>query len=331
MKYVALIITGVALTYILIVHQGLNSFKGSQEYEKLFMEKGHSLILGTSRAAKLNDSLISINFKKTNLEPILNYAFNLNMSPYGPLYSESIIRHIDFSSERKGVFIVCVDPWAFSEKKFALNDSSIFRENRTSIDFNADQKWATYKYFLHNYSKSYFHLFTDRNTEKSSASEARPSPQFVQNHLEAKLASYRLLHFNSEDLSPLRLQSFRSLIQKLLEKGDVYLVKLPVSNEMVALENEYAPEFDKIINTIANEFNLYLIDFYDYSDRFLCYDGNHLWQPDADKVSAIISDIINLVAEDILDIDKAQLMKEYVQSSHSKYKHYLMSDKKINF
>ncbi len=322
MKQLILIISGVVLTYLLILRLGVSSIKDHQDYKKLFSPSQNSMIIGTSRAAKLNASIMSKELRnQISKSGILNYAFNLGMSPYGTLYNESIFSHVNFMSKENGFFFVCIDPWALSEKKDLINQPKKFRETRTSINFNREQNLASIKYFLENYSKPYYNLFLPSKKQYQKRIK-RPDKDFIKNHLIAKINRYKRVHFFDQEISKVRLNSLKFLINELSKKGKVYLVKLPISNEMISLEKKFCPDFDSLITSHLAIPEMNLIDFYPYSNLFLYPDGNHLWQEDADKVSQIIADIVRLNEKRLLTNDKTNLISTYLENEQAKYATY---------
>ena len=301
--------------------KGIKSIEKTKEYKKLFVKKQNSLLTGTSRAERLNTDLINGHFQ-SNSAPynVYNYAFNLGMSPYGPDYVNSIINHINFESKEKGVFILCIDPWALSEK---TNKKNAFPESSTQINFNNEQQFATLKYFFKTYSKPYYNLFLPTKSITENEIKKRPNKEFIKRHSLSKIASYEREHLNSEEVSNRRISSLIRLINKLKTKGKIYLVKLPVSMEMILLERKYSIDFDERIKNLVDKHQLNLIDFYDYADKFLCLDGNHLWKEDANNVSLIIADIISLDEKRLLIKDKMNLIEPYIEFQEAKYRHLL--------
>ena len=73
-----------------------------------------SLVLGTSRAAQgIRPAVLTARLGEQFEGPLLNYAFTLTHSPYGPAYLRSIQRKLR-PETKNGLFIVAVDPWSLS-------------------------------------------------------------------------------------------------------------------------------------------------------------------------------------------------------------------------
>ena len=92
-------------------------------------------------------------------------------------------------------------------------------------------------------------------------------------------------NFENSAFSQLRYSYFEKLIVELKNHGEVYLVRLPVSRQMIELEKEYMQDFGYKIQSTANNNNIRFIDFYPEATNYLCPDGNHLYWKDAAWVS----------------------------------------------
>lgn len=330
MKHIIWIILGIISTWLIVIYIGVDTIQKTSNYQKIFVKKQNSLIIGTSRAAKLNADIISYEVSNKILPSgIYNFAFNLSMSPYCPSYNQSIIKHVNFESNEKGVFILCIDPWALSEKKHSKNNSNNLNQHSKLVNFNNNQDFATIKYFLQTYSKPYINLFLPPKSTSNNIKKEKPNKEYIKHHLSAKIASYKRQHFSNKKISDKRFSSLKSLIDTLSTKGKVYLIKIPVSNEMINLEHKFSPDFDTKIKSLISQSNIKLIDFYNYSSSFLCPDGNHLWSTDADTVSLIIADIIQLNESKILSKNKVNLIEAYLECNKGKYRSALGKSKSL--
>lgn len=68
------------------------------------------------------------------------------------------------------------------------------------------------------------------------------------------------------------------MINYLRTKGRVYLVRLPTSKELIAIENKKYPHFNTLIRDMARKQN---VQFFDFSANYAEYDytdGNHLYK-----------------------------------------------------
>lgn len=279
--------------FLIIVERGKSELESDVAFTKIFSGQHQSMILGTSRAAMLDASTLCTSLQEPDMD-CFNYAFHLGASPYGPKYARSILNRID-PQTKNGVFILCIDPWALATKKATADDSTQFQENETFIEFNPNQVLAEYRYFIKNDKNPYYSLFLPKK-EKShleQEGEGRPSEAFVEKHQRAKLEYYKKNHLNEDTLSGIRLAALDGLITKLSTYGSVFLVRLPISSEMMALEKQFSPEFSAMMEALAQKHQAGVIDFYPFAHRFLCPDGNHLYREDALRVSATIGNVVH--------------------------------------
>ena len=92
-----------------VLRGGVDAF-----YGRFASPPAGSLILGTSRAAQgIRPAVLAARLGGQFEGPLLNYAFTLTHSPYGPAYLASIRRKLR-PEVRHGLFIVAVDPWSLS-------------------------------------------------------------------------------------------------------------------------------------------------------------------------------------------------------------------------
>ncbi len=287
---IILLVLASSLVFWGILERGKSVQSSEVAYQKIFGGQHESMILGTSRAAMLD--AVAMSSVNPSAAPFFNYAFHLGASPYGPKYTQSILNHIKKGDDN--VFVLCVDPWALSSKKGTQDDSTFFQENGTFIDFDPTQALPEYRYFLNHYSNPYYSLFLPIKVKKHLEDNEgkKPSEAFIKKHQNAKIEYYKKEHLYADTLSATRLQSLNNLITTLNGQGKVYLVRLPISEEMIALEEEYAPNFKEMMVELSENHGVGFIDFYPIADQFLCPDGNHLFGPDAVRVSKMIGEFI---------------------------------------
>jgi len=292
-----------------IVWLGIGRVVSQTDASKLFAEGKMSFITGTSRAAKLDAEAMNEAIGRGS--DVFNYAFNLTMSSYGPLYYQSIVGKLRADSSRQqNIFVVCIDPWAVSASISDPEDSALFRENATQINFDTRQRFARVRYFFRHFENPYYTLLLP--PVAAAPVEVRPDEAFVARHVKAKLEAYRSNNFINNTLSRYRYQYFERLLETLLLHGTVYLVRLPVAEEMIQLEREFAPGFDSLLASTTAKYNVPLIDFYPIASQFLCPDGNHLFDGDAVTVSRMIGEMISLHQGGGLSADN-YLLKQYLE------------------
>ena len=236
-----------------------------------------SLILGTSRAAQgIKPAVLLARLGGQFEGPLLNYAFTLTHSPYGPAYLRSIQRKLR-PETKNGLFIVAVDPWSLSltgpEGAFPEDNSFIGQLHQVSQNPNL-------AYLTHYQTKPFYRLPLDYATATErlhpdgwlEVNIGTDSAQ-VRARTARKLQDYRRLAA-SQHLSAGRLQALRQTIQFLKPHGRVVLVRLPVGPSLLKLEQAYQPGFDQLVRQMAAA---QAVPYLDYSAQpFATTDGNHL-------------------------------------------------------
>ena len=92
-----------------VLRGGVDAF-----YGRFASPPAGSLVLGTSRAAQgIQPAVLAARLGGRFDGPLLNYAFTLTHSPYGPAYLASIRRKLR-PEVRNGLLILAVDPWSLS-------------------------------------------------------------------------------------------------------------------------------------------------------------------------------------------------------------------------
>ena len=83
------------------------------------------------------------------------------------------------------------------------------------------------------------------------------------------------------------------LLRFFEERGEVYLVRMPVSEEMQGIERKYMPDFDDRMEKIARLTGTEYMSFFEKSGAYTTTDGNHLWREDARRFSNALAERIN--------------------------------------
>ena len=236
-----------------------------------------SLILGTSRAAQgIQPAVLAARLGGRFAGPMLNYAFTLTHSPYGPAYLHSVQRKLR-PDTKNGLYIVAVDPWSLSltgpEGTFPEDNSFIGQLHQVSQNPNLP-------YLTHYQTKPLYRLLLDYATAIERLHPdgwlevhiGTDSAQ-VQARTARKLHDYRL-PAAGQHLSAGRVQALRQTIKFLKQHGRVVLVRLPVGPSLLALEQTYQPGFDPLMRQMAADL---AVAYLDYSTQpYATIDGNHL-------------------------------------------------------
>lgn len=254
-------------------------------YVKFTTPKQTSLIIGSSRAAqglqpKIMDSII------TNCN-IYNYAFSRIHTPYGTPYLESIKKKL-VSNSKEGIFIVEVNPWTIGKKKEESIDSLTFWEESSFLGKvkNVNMK-PNLNYLLNFYDGKNIEIFTKKSKNyfgedlfvhndgwfqvKLHDDEVRKNERVL-----STLMSYKKIRKEYSGLSSERLNSLESTIKYLQSNGTVFMVRLPVLDEMLAIENDFFPDFDKEMNQLSEKLHVEYINGMDFNENYEYIDGHHL-------------------------------------------------------
>ncbi len=303
---------------VVVLHLILAQFSdGSTDnfYSRFTSPKQNSLIIGTSRAAQgihpeILDSIL--NLEKVN--SIYNYSFSLNNSSYGEQYFNAIKKKINTES-KNGIFIVTIDPWSISVDT-TLNESEIDIE---SIFYSMKyyNSSPNYEYLIKKYKKGWGNLLLKRiesdilsnnkNTirkingsytylRKDGLLEVytRMDSAYASNNIKNKVKSYLKL-VSKNKFSEFRFNYLKKTIKLLNDHGKVYLVRVPVHKSLLTIEDAFDPDFNKRIQTLANNMNIEYLDHSIYSDKYSYTDGNHLYIEDAKKFSINLSEDIDKI------------------------------------
>jgi hypothetical protein len=253
-----------------------------------------SLVLGSSRGAQ---GIVPAVFNESGLAfdgPLYNLSFTLSSSPYGPVYREFVERKLSREATG-GLFLLEVSPLALSESsdlpvgsaptEFPEKDILIgkvrFNSARPNFEYLARcYKDSFYKIAWNHFREKKMLLHDDGWLEVTvpmdSASVARRT--------RSKVEDYRDV-FAKNRLSEARLEALEETIQLLLPRGRVFLVRLPISDELRQLEEPSAPQFDARMTEIAARNGIRYLNLFPESGRYATTDGNHLGKESARRVS----------------------------------------------
>ena len=272
---------GAMLLAPVVLKGGVDAF-----YGRFTTPPAGSLVLGTSRAAQgIRPAVLTARLGGQFEGPLLNYAFTLTHSPYGPAYLRSIQRKLR-PETKNGLFIVAVDPWSLSltgpEGAFPEDNSFIGQLHQVSQNPNLAylarfQTKPLYRLLL-DYATATERLHPDGWLEVRIGTDSAQ----VRARTARKLHDYRQLAA-SQHLSTGRLLALRQTIEFLKQHGRVVLVRLPVGPSLLQLEQIYQPGFDQLMRRMAAD---YAVLYLDYSAQpYATTDGNHLQR----EASAIFS------------------------------------------
>lgn len=271
-------------------------------YLKFTTSQKRSLIIGSSRAAQgLQPSEINTVLK---VDDIYNYAFTIVHTPFGKAYYESIKRKLD-TVVKDGLFIIELSPWALATQK-VLDDGALkLRETNTFID---KTEWVNtnpnFEYIIESYQEQYIKLITNKYRKGDYQTffvnadgwleVTIVSDMFSQDYrVNNKLKTYTgYLKKYNKGLSNYRLDYLKKTIQLLQNHGKVLLVRMPIDNRMLELENQLSEGFDSIIIELSEDVNSSYINGTAYNSDYKTTDANHLTIASGKKFSRFIADSI---------------------------------------
>lgn len=256
-------------------------------YLKLSSSKQKSLVVGTSRAAQgVNPSIVD----KWCSSTLYNYAFNIGLSPYGPAYYESILKKLD-TTQKNGLFIVCVDPWNISSVEKEVDNTTKFLENDRYLGSTENVNIRpNFGYLLNRFSGSFYTIIINRFRSSSYLHDngwLEISVNMDTSEIKKRIQSKKIDYMKNSMVfrfSKARLGYLEKTIRIFKQHGKVYLVRLPVDTAIMNIENKYMPDFNEKIAKIIYISDGYL-DFSPKNNDYRYTDGNHLYKASANKVS----------------------------------------------
>jgi hypothetical protein len=285
-------------------------------YNKISAPHQSALIIGTSRAAQgLVPDIIEAEASCLSYD-IFNFAFTLTTSPYGASYLSAIKNKIH-PETRKSLFILSVDPWSLSttssnHDKDVEIDHKSFLTNLDQVNGhpNLPYLWSNLtRGWGYGIVKEIEHLGLSMISEQSINIAGSRSylhkdgwlevysnmnPQYVATNTLRKTASYRD-NLGQTEISAYRIEYLKKTMDYLRSYGTVVLIRLPVSQTMIDLEDQLSPEFDKMIAQIATDAEVSFVNLIEYSSQYSYTDGNHLYKTSARQVSEIVGREMNKV------------------------------------
>jgi hypothetical protein len=112
----------------------------------------------------------------------------------------------------------------------------------------------------------------------------------IASRTKSKLKHYRENAMPGRKISEYRFRSLEQLIQKLHKyRSQVYLVRLPVCEEMFALENEFCPDFDARILKISEQYRVPYYTMQSEAKDIIFSDGNHISRNSTQYCSQLVA------------------------------------------
>lgn len=271
-------------------------------YKKLSSPKQSSMIVGSSRVSQgVHPHIIDSVLGTRNL---YNYGFTITSSPYGEAYYNSIFSKLNKAS-KNGLFIIAVSPWALSEYKLDYKDEGEYIEDKeflaktTFVNMNPNIEYLLESLNSKNESiirnkkrKGLYQTFFVHDNgwlEVSIESDMISNSKRTKN----KMESYRKKRLKYNGLSEYRLSYLKKTISLFKDHGNVYLVRIPVVEEMLDIENNLINDFDERMTNLSREFKVPYINMMPYNKDYNYTDGNHLTVKSGEKFSLDLAIEIN--------------------------------------
>ncbi len=272
---------GICLAIVTFV---LKNYGGNVDYfyEKFTTPKTKSMIIGDSRAFQgIQPAVMNSYFQGKGYDtPVLNYSFTIAQAMIGPLYNESIFKKLDTSGDN-GIFVISVTPEMLTSHRDYNDEIGQFREegqpphNMEFVTMNPN-----YEYLIKNLSFFHFKALFRGNSKvhKDGWLEEANLPTDEKMFLEWKKHQIDLFLSDTKGakLSKIRIQSLGELIERLDTHGTVFLVRMPIGEEFLDYENTNFPNFNSIIDSIAEIKHISYFDFNRYKKKYKTYDGHHI-------------------------------------------------------
>lgn len=281
-------------------------------YGRFCSPKQNSLILGTSLAAQgIEPDIINEKLGHLYHLPIFNYSFSIDKSPYGETYLESIKKKLN-TDVTNGLFIIDVEPDAIAtiENMGDLHGKDT-RENQTCITI----KNVNSKYFNINFQYLKSSVFFDRivlikRISKNIFADDELHSIYIKDNgrlivdSNSKIDSLQVKEDNIQRnnminewykdsyLSKYRDSCLCATIEYLKQHGTVILISMPTSKELVELQQNYFPDFDKRIQEISTKYKVPYFSFKNSFDKYQTRDGSHLYKDSGDQFTSDLCDSI---------------------------------------
>lgn len=291
------------LIYFVFLYILSNQYVDGYYYK--FTGYGNSLIIGLSRA---HDGIVPSVLAKELGEkviydaPLVNYAFEKAQSPFGDIYLNAIRGKIN-PSTTNGLFVISITPGSFLASEAMSDDYLISKDKKMMIGkINDFTSQPNYDYLMNCYAQSLYNvLFLEKNKDLNRIVHKDGWNEFKLSSKTYDVTSTDLLKWKNETImgytqitekekiSNYRIQSFVKTIRYLKDKGNVFIVRMPVSSEVWSIENNYWGNFDHQFDSISK---LYKIPYFNYSQNanaYQTYDGSHLVSESAIEFTKILA------------------------------------------
>lgn len=288
--------SAIACAFLLLISM-VNVEKVDNFYAKFLTSRQNSIALGSSRGAQ---GFVPSEF---SVDEVFNFAFTLSNSPYGEVYERAISQKL--ITDSPGTLILEVNPVVLSYyfQNNPFENPKLFREVDKHLDrltfFNLK---PNIDYLICCYEGPMVNLFFNEPTKVSAKEDGwmkiniDSAELFENRQLNVKkgIEAYgkvfqRLRHSN------IRIESLERIIRRYKTNKDIYLVRFPLSKEMLELENSSWEAFGDVMNQIAESHGVKYLDFSKNDEEFLTNDVHHLNYEYAKRFTRYLNDTIKAI------------------------------------
>ncbi|WP_241485949.1 hypothetical protein [Chryseobacterium angstadtii] len=266
-------------------------------YMHFAVPKPQNIILGDSRSVQ---GVVPDVLKNKLDMPFDNFSLNIVHSPYGEIYLKALKRKLD-PDTKNGIFILTVNPWNLALRNDVKKKEDFPEEESPFNNMYFYDMSPNYEYLIKNLHKSWFRIYLDReavgrsNTFLHKDGWMEVNVDMNKDSIAARTArktedTKEMMYGYS--LSQERMKAINGIIDYLKPKGSVYLVRIPVSKNILTLENKRFPEFNGLMKELAKKQNVKFYDFSGHPDDFVYVDGNHMYKDSGKLLTSQIADSI---------------------------------------
>lgn len=268
-------------------------------YVKFTVPKQKALIVGSSRAAQ---GLQPACFKEVLGDGIYNFSFSRIHTPYGQAYLKAIKKKLVKKAE-PSTFIVEVNPWSIG-KRVDQKGMEIFPEEKSFLGkIRLVSVKPNLEYLLESYNGNFMGLITKKggnyhneklfvNSDGWFEVRLNDDQRRHERRVKETIESYRKIEKEYQGKSKARLEYLEQTIAFLKQRGQVYLVRLPISEAMLKIEEGFMPQFDKSMVEAAKKLEVKYINLMAQNKELFFTDGHHLGIESGKKISRQLAGLI---------------------------------------
>jgi len=254
-------------------------------YLKFTTSRQTSLIVGSSRAAQ---GVIPSILEAEGLDyGLYNYGFTIAHTAYGKAYYESIEKKLK-KKENHAMFLVCVNPWTISSMTENPEDSLNFREHGSFIkNTHFVNMKPNIEYLIESYDRLNIDIITNKSRKGDYQTFFTHDNGWLEVTIESdmistkertlnKIKSYKEKLKKYSGISQNRLRYLKKTIELLKNHGQVFLVRLPVNDDMLYLEDKLMPDFNMKMDTLSQYYQIQYFNAMPFRKQYNYTDGHHL-------------------------------------------------------